>query len=351
MLFVDEIHRLNAAVEEVLYPAMEDFEIDIMIGEGPAARSIRMPVQPFTLDRRDHAHRAAHDAAARPVRRLAAAGVLRRSRSWHRSCGGPPASCGVRIDDDSALEIAGRSRGTPRVANRLLRRVRDFAEVRHEGDVDHAHLSRRARTLPGRRRGARQARPRHPVRDRRRSSTEGRSGLDTLAVALGEESDTLHGRLRAVPDHARLPHAHSTRSRAHTLRVSCIAGSNHRLTADGGRSFESGGLRPAASPRERILTPWMSSSCTPVVGPARLSPCPRGGTRASSRSRCSSTRTSSRLRNWCDVWGRCGSSPAHAGLELLVRERGHEECLAGSGRKLFGATPGQAASASAAVPA
>ena len=136
VLFVDEIHRLNAAVEEVLYPAMEDFEIDIMIGEGPAARSIRMSVPPFTLigattrtgllttplrDRFGVWQRLEYyeiDELAAIVRR--SAGIL-----------------GVPIDDVAADEIAGRSRGTPRVANRLLKRVRDFAEVRHEGAVDH----------------------------------------------------------------------------------------------------------------------------------------------------------------------------------------------------------------------
>ena len=189
VLFVDEIHRLNAAVEEVLYPAMEDYEIDIMIGEGPAARSIRMQVQPFTLigattrtgllttplrDRFGVWQRLeyyATDELAQIVRR--SAGIL-----------------GVSVDDASATEIAGRSRGTPRVANRLLRRVRDFAEVRHEGvveleiclaalqlfQVDAEGLDRLDREI---------------LCTIAQKFDGGPVGVETLAVALGEEADTL----------------------------------------------------------------------------------------------------------------------------------------------------------------
>jgi len=189
VLFVDEIHRLNAAVEEVLYPAMEDYEIDIMIGEGPAARSIRMQVQPFTLigattrtgllttplrDRFGVWQRLEYYATgelAQIVRR--SAGIL-----------------GVAVDDASAAEIAGRSRGTPRVANRLLRRVRDFAEVRHEGvveleiclaalqlfQVDAEGLDRLDREI---------------LCTIAQKFDGGPVGVETLAVALGEEADTL----------------------------------------------------------------------------------------------------------------------------------------------------------------
>jgi Holliday junction DNA helicase RuvB len=189
VLFVDEIHRLNAAVEEVLYPAMEDYEIDIMIGEGPAARSIRMQVQPFTLigattrtgllttplrDRFGVWQRLEYyetDELAQIVRR--SAGIL-----------------GVAVDDASAAEIASRSRGTPRVANRLLRRVRDFAEVRHEGvveleiclaalqlfQVDAEGLDRLDREI---------------LCTIAQKFDGGPVGVETLAVALGEEADTL----------------------------------------------------------------------------------------------------------------------------------------------------------------
>jgi Holliday junction DNA helicase RuvB len=135
VLFIDEIHRLSRAVEEVLYPAMEDFQLDIVLGKGPAARSIRLDLPRFTLvgattrtgmitgplrDRFGLVARLDYyevdDLEAIVAR---AAGII-----------------GVRLDDDGAIEIAGRARGTPRIANRLLRRVRDFAEVRADGHID-----------------------------------------------------------------------------------------------------------------------------------------------------------------------------------------------------------------------
>jgi Holliday junction DNA helicase RuvB len=189
VLFVDEIHRLNAAVEEVLYPAMEDFEIDIMIGEGPAARSIRMPVPPFTLigattrtgllttplrDRFGVWQRLEYydvDELAAIVRR--SAGIL-----------------GVEVDGASAFEIAGRSRGTPRVANRLLRRVRDFAEVRHEGRVEHDICLAALELFQVDGEGLDKL-DRDILCAIAKKFDGGPVGLDTLAVALGEEADTL----------------------------------------------------------------------------------------------------------------------------------------------------------------
>ena len=189
VLFIDEIHRLNRVVEEVLYPAMEDFTLDIIIGKGPAARSLRLELPRFTLvgattrtglltgplrDRFGMAFRLdyynAEELQAIVVR---SAGIL-----------------GVEVDAEGAAEIARRSRGTPRLANRLLKRVRDFAQVKHDGvidedvaaeglaffQVDHLGLdamdnkilSMLAETFAGR-----------PV------------GLNTLASAVGEEPDTL----------------------------------------------------------------------------------------------------------------------------------------------------------------
>ncbi|MEM8925120.1 MAG: Holliday junction branch migration DNA helicase RuvB [Actinomycetota bacterium] len=137
VLFIDEIHRLPRVVEEVLYPAMEDLQIDIMLGKGPAARSLRVDLAPFTLvaattrtglitgplrDRFGFGFRLDYYSAADLERIvLRAAGLL-----------------GVEIDAGGAAEIAGRSRGTPRIANRLLRRVRDYAEVRADGIIDRA---------------------------------------------------------------------------------------------------------------------------------------------------------------------------------------------------------------------
>lgn len=134
VLFIDEIHRLSPVVEEILYPAMEDYQLDIMIGEGPAARSIKLELPPFTLigatTRAGSLTSPLRDRFG-IVQRLEfykvddLAGIVARS-----------AEClGVELDDAGAYEIAKRARGTPRIANRLLRRVRDFAEIRSNGTV------------------------------------------------------------------------------------------------------------------------------------------------------------------------------------------------------------------------
>lgn len=134
VLFIDEIHRLSPVVEEILYPAMEDYQLDIMIGEGPAARSIKLELPPFTLigatTRAGSLTSPLRDRFG-IVQRLEfykvddLAGIVARS-----------AEClGVQLDDAGAFEIAKRARGTPRIANRLLRRVRDFAEIRSDGNV------------------------------------------------------------------------------------------------------------------------------------------------------------------------------------------------------------------------
>jgi Holliday junction DNA helicase RuvB len=189
VLFIDEIHRLNRTVEEVLYPAMEDFTLDVVIGKGPAARSLRLDVPRFTLvgattrtglltgplrDRFGIAFRLDYYT---PTDLEA---IVRRSASI----------LGVRIEDEGAAEIARRSRGTPRLANRLLKRVRDYAQVRHDGvitediaaealaffEVDHVGLDkmdvRILETLIVKFSGK-------PV------------GLNTLASSVGEEAETL----------------------------------------------------------------------------------------------------------------------------------------------------------------
>jgi Holliday junction DNA helicase RuvB len=135
VLFVDEIHRLSPAVEEILYPAMEDFRLDVLIGEGPMARTMKVDLPPFTLI----------GATTRPgllsqplharfgiALRLDFYDVESLSKIVRRSAG----ILGIRIDPDAAREIAGRSRGTPRIANRLLRRLRDFAEVAGRDAID-----------------------------------------------------------------------------------------------------------------------------------------------------------------------------------------------------------------------
>src|SRR6187549_1937631 len=135
VLFVDEIHRLSAVVEEVLYPAMEDFQIDIMIGEGPAARSIKLALQPFTLigatTRAGLLTSPLRDRFG-IVQRLEFYTVGELERIVTRSAG----ILGVPIDAGGAGKIAQRARGTPRIANRLLRRVRDYAEVKADGRIE-----------------------------------------------------------------------------------------------------------------------------------------------------------------------------------------------------------------------
>jgi holliday junction DNA helicase RuvB len=145
VLFIDEIHRLGPTVEEVLYPALEDFHIDLIIGQGPAARTLRHPLEPFTLV--GATTRAG--LITSPLR--ARFGIVHRldfyrpeelGRIVKRSAG----LLGIPVDDAGAAELARRSRGTPRIANRLLRRVRDFAEVGGEGVIDLA-MARRALAL------------------------------------------------------------------------------------------------------------------------------------------------------------------------------------------------------------
>jgi len=135
VLFIDEIHRLHPAIEEILYPAMEDFYIDIMIGEGPGARSIKMPLPHFTLV--GATTRAGLLTA--PLR--ARFGIIHRLEFYSHDelrviVRQSAAILGVAVDEEGALEIASRSRGTPRVANRLLRRVRDYAEVKADGSIN-----------------------------------------------------------------------------------------------------------------------------------------------------------------------------------------------------------------------
>jgi len=189
VLFIDEIHRLNRSVEEILYPAMEDYALDIIIGKGPSARSIRLDLPKFTLigattraglltsplrDRFGIINRLelyTHDELKMIVRR--SAGIL-----------------GIAIDEEAAQEIAKRSRGTPRIANRLLKRLRDFAQIKSEGqitpevsrfglkalDIDDLGLDNIDRAV---------------LESIIKKFDGGPVGLDTLAAATGEESNTI----------------------------------------------------------------------------------------------------------------------------------------------------------------
>jgi len=189
ILFIDEIHRLNHIVEEVLYPAMEDYQIDIMVGQGPAARSIKLPLKRFTLigattrsglltsplrDRFGHIHRLDfYDTEALSK-------ILQRSA----------AILSVREESDGIMEIAARSRGTPRIANRLLRRVRDYAQVRGDGTINKRLTDEALSMLEVDRLGL-------DKMDTMLLLTlidkfaGGPVGVETLAAAIGEEKDTI----------------------------------------------------------------------------------------------------------------------------------------------------------------
>ncbi len=189
VLFIDEIHRLSAVVEEVLYPAMEDYQLDIMIGEGPAARSIKLALQPFTLigatTRAGLLTSPLRDRFG-IVQRLEFYTVGELERIVTRSAG----ILGVPIDAAGAQRIAQRSRGTPRIANRLLRRVRDYAEVKGGGNIDEVTARAALDLLEVDPQG-------FDALDRKLLGTiiekfeGGPVGIDSLAAAIGEERGTL----------------------------------------------------------------------------------------------------------------------------------------------------------------
>ena len=189
ILFIDEIHRLSPAVEEILYPAMEDGTIDLMIGQGPSARSVKLDIPPFTLvgattraglltsplrDRFGITHRLDFYPAAD------LATIVKRSARILE----------VTLNDDGAAELARRSRGTPRIANRLLRRVRDYAQVKGDGTINMATADAALKMIEIDEMG-------FDKMDRRLLTTiiekfgGGPVGLDTLAAAISEERETI----------------------------------------------------------------------------------------------------------------------------------------------------------------
>jgi holliday junction DNA helicase RuvB len=189
VLFIDEIHRLSPVVEEILYPAMEDYRLDIMIGEGPAARSVRLDLPPFTLigatTRAGMLTNPLRDRFG-IVSRLEFYTNEELGRIVHRSAG----LLEVEITESGAQEVAKRSRGTPRISNRLLRRVRDFAQVKADGIVSSEVADAALKMLDVDNLG-------FDVMDRKLLQAVlekfggGPVGLDNLAAAIGEERDTI----------------------------------------------------------------------------------------------------------------------------------------------------------------
>tara|TARA_Y100001970_G_scaffold226815_1_gene280564 strand:+ start:3624 stop:4661 length:1038 start_codon:yes stop_codon:yes gene_type:complete len=189
VLFIDEIHRLSPAIEEILYPAMEDYKLDIMIGEGPAARSIKLDLPPFTLvgatTRAGLLTSPLRDRFG-IIQRLEFYSVGELSDIIERSA----KIISSEVDAEGSSEIANRSRGTPRIANRLLRRVRDFAEVKFDGKIDKSVASTALDTLSIDKNG-------FDHMDRRLLTTMiekfdgGPVGIDSLAAAISEERDTI----------------------------------------------------------------------------------------------------------------------------------------------------------------
>jgi Holliday junction DNA helicase RuvB len=189
ILFIDEIHRLNPVVEEILYPALEDFKLDIMMGEGVAAHSVQLDLPPFTLigatTRAGMLTSPLRDRFG-IVQRLQFYKVKDLQKIVQRSA----AILGIHIESNGALEIAKRSRGTPRIANRLLRRVRDFADVKADG-VIHQQIAHDALiALKVDERGLEQL-DRDYLSIMTQKFSGGPVGLDTLSTAIGEERGTL----------------------------------------------------------------------------------------------------------------------------------------------------------------
>jgi Holliday junction DNA helicase RuvB len=189
VLFIDEIHRLNRAVEEILYPAMEDFALDIIIGKGPSARSIRLDLSTFTLI--GATTRAG--LLTSPLRDRF--GIINRLELYtheelKKIITRSAQILNIQIEDEAAYEIASRARGTPRIANRLLRRIRDFAQVRSNGVIDLSITQYGLEALEVDEKGLDRV-DRNLLYCIIQKFGGGPVGLDTLAASTGEESDTI----------------------------------------------------------------------------------------------------------------------------------------------------------------
>ncbi len=189
VLFIDEIHRLNRAVEEILYPAMEDYQLDIVLGQGPAAQSLKVAISPFTLVG------ATTRAGLLTSPLLARFGIhctldLYQVSELHEILLRSADRMGLEITASGATELAARSRGTPRIANRLLRRVRDFAQVEGDGTVD-LHITRSALERLEVDQAGLDKMDRRILQTIAHKFDGGPVGLENLAAATGEERDTI----------------------------------------------------------------------------------------------------------------------------------------------------------------
>jgi Holliday junction DNA helicase RuvB len=189
VLFIDEVHRLNHVVEEILYPAMEDFQLDIIIGQGPSARTMKIPLPPFTL-----VGATTRVGLLTPPLRERFGVVLRvefySPEELRKIVQRSAKLLDIPISDDGALEISGRSRGTPRVANRLLRRVRDYAQVEAQGVITQ-EVAKGALDMLGVDGRGLDKMDRHIMLTIIQKFSGGPIGLDTLSAAVSEEKDTL----------------------------------------------------------------------------------------------------------------------------------------------------------------
>jgi len=189
VLFIDEVHRLNHVVEEILYPAMEDFQLDLIIGQGPSARTMKIPLPPFTL-----VGATTRAGLLTPPLRERFGVVLRvefySPEELRKIVQRSAKLLDIPISDDGALEISGRSRGTPRVANRLLRRVRDYAQVEAQGVITQDVAKGALDMLSVDDRGLDKM-DRHIMLTIIQKFSGGPIGLDTLSAAVSEEKDTL----------------------------------------------------------------------------------------------------------------------------------------------------------------
>ncbi len=253
VLFIDEIHRLNPAVEEILYPAMEDYQLDLIIGEGPAARSVKIDLARFTLvaatTRLGLLTNPLRDRFGIPVR-LNFYSVEELELIVRRGA----RILGMPLGDDGALEIARRARGTPRIAGRLLRRVRDFASVAGADHVSRAGRRRGADAAGGRRARPRRARPALPLDDReefRRRAGRHRDHRGRPVRAARRH----RGHHRALSDPAGLHPAHAARPRADQRR---LAPSRPR------RAEGSGAAADQPLPGRRVARSAQRGSCRTI---------------------------------------------------------------------------------------